>query len=44
MLQLSLIVSHGFVPSQEVEDVATDSVLGNVEDNAIYIQAIMTQR
>ena len=45
MLQLiSLIVSHGFVPSQEVEEVALDVVLGNVEDKAYYIQAILTQR
>ena len=45
MLQIaSLIVSHGCVPSQEVEEVATDSVLGNVEDKATYIIAVMTQR
>ena len=45
MLQLkSLIFSHECVPSQEVEKVALDAVLGNVEDKAYYIQAIMTQR
>ena len=41
-----LVVSHRCVPSQEVEEIATDTVLGNVEDtaNPNHIQAIMTQR